>query len=62
MKTKILKLCSLHPQKYPDIFISCKVIDDMKEFVNDYITKLQQIGEFPKLAKKLLWLQQEKVK
>lgn len=52
LKTKALKLTSLDPNKYPDTEVECLVIDNMKEFVELYIKKLKEKGEYPKQAQK----------
>lgn len=60
MKTKTAKLTSLNPQKYPDIEIKFRVIDDMKAFVNYHFDQLEIKGEFPKKAKKTVPVEAKK--
>ncbi len=52
METKILKLTSLDAEKYPDIKVECKMVNDIQAYAEAFITYQKERGVNVKTAKK----------
>lgn len=51
MKTKLISLISENQNEYPNINIKCKIVDNIKSYVNSVLEQMENCGKKPAFAK-----------